>query len=454
METIRARQALTPKGWCEGVEIDIGADGIIADVRTGCAFPDPVAAIALPAPGNLHSHAFQRAMAGLTERRGATPTDSFWTWRELMYRFLDRLTPDDIEAIAAQTFMEMLEAGYGAVAEFHYLHHQADGSPYERVGELGARIFAAAAETGIGLTHLPVLYTYGGLDRRPLQAGQKRFGCDMDRFARLVEDSAALLGGLPADARLGVAPHSLRAVAPEDLTTIAALRPEAPVHMHIAEQAAEIEEVEIACGTRPVRWLMNNADVDRRWCLIHATHMVPDETEMLAHSGAIAGLCPITESNLGDGIFDGRRFVEAGGTFGVGSDSNVRIALSDELRTLEYSQRLKERRRAVLATPQRSAGRLLFETAAVGGARALGRNSGAVATGNLADITCLDGENLTLAVASGDEILDAWIFAGDDRVVRDVWSAGRHVVTAGRHLAREQIEARYRAVIKRLRAEL
>lgn len=454
METIKARHALTPEGWQENVEIDVGDDGRIVSIRDGCALPAGIVAVALPAPGNLHSHTFQRAMAGLTERRGPAASDSFWTWRELMYRFLERLTPDDIEAIAAQTFVEMLEAGYAAVAEFHYLHHAPGGAAYDRLSETGARIFAAADATGIGLTHLPVLYTHGGLDRRPLQGGQQRFGCGIDRFARLVEETAALLKAAPEDARLGVAPHSLRAVSPDDLTEAARMRPGFPIHMHIAEQTAEIEEVETVRGTRPVRWLFDSADVDVRWCLIHATHMEPDETLALARSGAVAGLCPITESNLGDGIFDGRRFVEAGGTFGIGSDSNVQIALSGELRTLEYAQRLKERLRVVLATPQRSAGRFLFEGAAAGSARALGRESGVLEAGRLADIALLDGESLPLAGLSGDTLLDAFIFAGDDRVVTDVWSTGRHVVSGGRHHAREAVEARYRAVLARLRAEL
>lgn len=454
METIRARQALLPDGWRKAVEIDIGDDGLIAEVRSGCDLPAGITACALPATANLHSHTFQRALAGLTERRGPGGQDSFWTWRQLMYAFLEQLTPEDIEAIAALAFMEMLEAGYGAVAEFHYLHHQADGSPYAQLAETGRRVQAAAVESGIGLTHLPVLYSRGGLDNRPLETAQQRFGNDLERFARLLADSAEGLKALPDDARLGLAPHSLRAVAPEALAQAAELRPADPVHIHIAEQMAEVTAVEDAYGKRPVDWLLDSLPVDSRWCLVHATHMRPEETSGLAASGAVAGLCPITESNLGDGIFEGHAFTAAGGRFGIGTDSNVRIALSEELRCLEYSQRLKDQGRVILADGTRSAGRFLYESGLAGGAQALGRSCGALQAGYLADIVCLDGNSLALAGAREDEILDTWIFAGDDRLVTEVWSAGRHVVEGGRHRTREAIEARYRKVLARLRAAL
>jgi formimidoylglutamate deiminase len=393
-------------------------------------------------------------MAGLTERRGPDPTDSFWTWRQLMFRFLDQLTPEDVEAIAAFVQMEMLEAGYAAVAEFHYLHHRPGGAPYDRLAEMSERIAAAAAGTGIGLTLLPVLYQYGGLDRRPLGPGQVRFGNDPERFARLVEGAEAALKRLPADTRLGIAPHSLRAVSPEGLAAATALRPEAPLHLHLAEQIAEVTEVEAATGARPVTWLLDHAEVDGRWCLIHCTQMQAGETARLAATGAVAGLCPITESSLGDGIFDGARFLAADGRFGIGSDSNVRIALSEELRTLEYSQRLRDRARAVLAGPDRSMGRPLFAGAAAGGAQALGRDAGAIRPGAWADLVAIDGQALAIAGLDGDSLLDGWIFAGDDRLVRDVWSAGRHVVSDGRHIGRDRVEARYRRCIARLRDAL
>ncbi len=371
-----------------------------------------------------------------------------------MYRFLDRLGPEDVEAIAALVYVEMLEAGFAAVAEFHYLHHDVGGAPYADPAELSTRIAAAAAETGIGLTLLPVLYCQGGTDGRELQGGQRRFGTDLPGYLRLLEgaERAALAAG--PDARTGVAPHSLRAVPVEALTEATGLRPDAPIHMHIAEQEAEVSEVLATHGATPMRWLLEIQDVTSRWCLIHCTHMTPDETAGLARSGAVAGLCPITESNLGDGIFDGARYLAEGGRFGIGSDSNVRIALSDELRTLEYSQRLRDQARAVLAGAGRSTGRTLFEGATAGGAQALGREAGAIRTGAWADLVAIDGQALAIAGLDGDALLDGWIFAGDDRLVSDVWSAGRHVVREGRHIGRDGVEARYRDCIARLRDAL
>ena len=452
MPRIHAERALLPKGWAREVAVTI-EDGRIAEVTPGAA-PDAEAhgvAILLPAPANLHSHAFQRAMAGMTEARGPEGQDSFWTWRRLMYRFLDRLGPEDVEAIAALVYVEMLEAGFAAVAEFHYLHHGVGGVPYENPAELSERIVAAAAETGIGLTLLPVLYCQGGTDGRPLEGGQRRFGNDMGAYVRLLEgaERAAAIAG--PDARTGTAPHSLRAVPVEALTDIALLRPDAPIHMHIAEQQAEVAEVLATHGATPVRWLLEIQDIGPRWCLIHCTHMAPEETAGLARSGAVAGLCPITESNLGDGIFDGARYLSEEGLFGIGSDSDIRIALSEELRTLEYSQRLRDRARAVLAGPGRSTGRTLYEGACAGGARALGRQAGAIRPGAWADLAAIDADALAIAGLDGDAVLDGWIFAGDDRLVRDVWSAGRHVVREGRHIARERVEARYRAALARLR---
>lgn len=454
MTELWARRALLPDGWASNVRVEIDGTGRLAAVVPDAPPNGTRLGILLPAPGNLHSHAFQRAMAGLTERRGPQGKDSFWTWRALLYRFLERLTPEDVEAIAAQAFVEMLEAGYAAVGEFHYLHHQAGGVPYDAPAELSRRVMAAAAATGIGLTHLPALYGRGGLDGSPLDGGQRRFGCTLDGFATLLEDAQAGLRALPGDAVLGVAPHSLRAVDPEALGGVVALRPEAPVHIHIAEQVAEVEAVTAALGAPPVAWLLDALAVDGRWCLVHATHMTPRETVALARSGAVAGLCPITESNLGDGIFDGARFLAGGGCFGVGSDSNVRVALAEELRTLEYSQRLRDRARAVLATADRSVGRILYQGACHGAARALGRHAGVIAPGRLADLVALDDDALAIAHLDGDALLDAWIFAADDRLVTDVWSAGRHVVTGGRHVARETVAERFRAVLRRLGDEL
>ncbi|WP_209424550.1 formimidoylglutamate deiminase [Pararhodobacter sp. SW119] len=453
MQTIWAEQALLAKGWAQDVTLEIAGDRI-AGIEPG-TLPQPGAqrvGALLPAPANLHSHAFQRAMAGLTERRGPDPRDTFWTWRQLMFRFLDRLTPEDVQAIAAFVQMEMMEAGYACNVEFHYLHHAPGGTPYARLAEMSERIAAATQETGIGLTLLPVLYEFGGCDRRPLGPGQIRFGNDPSRFAALVEQAEAALTPLPADTRLGVAPHSLRAVSPEGLAACMDLRPGAPLHMHLAEQVAEVEEVQAARSARPTEWLLANAAVDPNWCLIHCTQMERAETLALAATGAVAGLCPITESSLGDGIFDGVAWTGAGGAFGVGSDSNIRIALSEELRTLDYSQRLRDRSRAALATTEMSTGRVLLDGVARGGAQAAGRDAGVLAEGKLADLLALDSTHVDLEGRTGDTLLDAWIFAGDDRAVSDVWAAGRHRVRDGRHVARERIERAYRATLRRLRA--
>ena len=449
MQLLFAKTALLPQGFASDVSIRIDAAGRISSVETGAAEPAGAERVEflLPALSNLHSHTFQRAMAGLTESRGPSARDSFWTWREVMYRFLDVLTPDDIQAIAAFAFMEMQEAGFSGVAEFHYLHNQPGGARYADPAELSRRIAAAAAETGIGLTLLPVHYAQGGVDGRPLAGGQLRFANDRDSFADLVAQLPDALSALHADASWGIAPHSLRAVGAAELASLAALAPDRPFHMHIAEQEKEIDETLAVFGARPVEWLLAHHDVGPRWCLIHCTHMTPGETEALARSGAVAGLCPVTEANLGDGIFDAERFLGAGGRFGVGSDSNIRISAVEELRQLEYSQRLRDRLRVVLAAPGQSSGHRLYGDALAGGAQALGRASGAIAQGNWADLLALDADALGFGALSGDAALDAWVFSMGNAAVSDVWSAGRHSVRAGRHVARDAIAARYRACL-------
>ncbi|WP_299483874.1 formimidoylglutamate deiminase [uncultured Roseibium sp.] len=451
---IFAKKALLPDGWADNVAITVSNGGHISSVQQDAAPDGNSVGILLPAPANLHSHAFQRAMAGMSERRGSEAHDSFWTWREIMFRFLDALTPEDIGSIAAFVQLEMLEAGYASVGEFHYLHHQPGGTPYANLAELSDRIIEAADKTGIGLTLLPVLYQQGGCDRRPLAPGQVRFGNDPARFATLVELAAEAMRNLPEDAVLGVAPHSLRAVDKNGLTAAIELAGDRPLHMHLAEQVAEVEEVIAAYGRRSVEWLLENAPVSGSWCLIHCTQMLPEETLALARTGAVAGLCPITESSLGDGIFDGVRYAENEGKFGIGSDSNIRISLSEELRTLEYSQRLRDRCRASIATPDKSTGRVLFENAASGGAQAIGRKAGTLSKGGLADLVALDENAIDLEGREGDEILDAFIFAGDDRLVTDVWSAGRHVVREGKHVKGDAIRAAYRETMAALRKRL
>lgn len=446
---LHAATALLPEGWATDVRIVVEG-GRIASISPGHA-PDGVAlGCLLPAPVNLHSHTFQRAMAGLTEARTAGQ-DSFWTWRTLMYRFLDRLTPEDVQAIAAQAMVEMAEAGFSALCEFHYLHHPPGGGSYADPAEMSGRIAQAAQETGLGLTHLPVIYEQGGVDGRALTGGQLRFGSSPEVYASVLEGAGRALAAMP-DAVLGVAPHSLRAVSRGTLAKVAQMTP-GPVHIHIAEQLAEVAEVQSAWGARPVEWAVTNLPLDARWCMIHATQMTPAETDALARTGAVAGLCPITEANLGDGIFDGPGWLAAGGAFGVGTDSNVRISLAEELRLLEYSQRLGLKARAVLAD-ERSSGRLLWEAAAQGGAQAAGRGTGRIEVGQWADLLALDTDDLRLEGLGGDQVLDAFVFAGRDGLVTDLWSAGRHIIREGRHLARDAVAARFRATMRRLREAL
>ncbi|WP_420584814.1 formimidoylglutamate deiminase [Ruegeria sp.] len=444
---IFANRALTAAGWVENLRLETSGEQITrltpgAEAQPGDTRVDTL----LPALANLHSHAFQRAMAGMTEYRLAG-RDSFWTWRDLMYRFTAQLTPEQVQAIAALVYLEMQEAGYAAVGEFHYLHHQPGGQPYDRLAELSDRIMAAAAETGIGLTHLPVLYSYAGVGEKPLEPGQARFGNDVDRFCTLVDQARGALTAMPSDCRVGIAPHSLRATSPTDLAQVVAAQGQGPIHIHIAEQPKEVAEVQAGIGARPVDWLLANAAVDGNWCLIHATHMTEGETRAMAASGAVAGLCPVTEANLGDGPFNGPTYLCAGGAFGVGSDSNILISLTEELRSLEYSQRLRDLSRNVLVLGEGSVGQTLYCGAASGGAQALSRNAGEIAEGKLADLVAIDSQNPALCALRADQLLDGLVFAAKDHVVTDLWSAGRHQVKDGRHVNRDRIIANYQSAI-------
>lgn len=443
--------ALLPDGWARGVRLTLAA-GLIAGIEQDVA-PRPGDerhAAALPGVANLHSHAFQRGMAGLTERRGASG-DSFWTWRETMYRFVDRLDPDQLQAIAALAYLEMLETGFTRVGEFHYLHHGPDGRGYDDPAAMTEAIVAAAEEAGIGLTHLPVFYAHSGFGGAAPGNGQRRFIHAIDGFARLVEGARRAVGRLP-DGVVGIAPHSLRAVTPTELKEIVPLAGEGPVHIHIAEQTREVEDCIAWSGARPVQWLLANNPVDARWCLVHATHMTPAETGALARSGAVAGLCPITEANLGDGLFPAEAFLDAGGRFGVGSDSNVRIDLTEELRLLEYGQRLSHRGRNLLAGgPDRSTGQALFEGAVAGGAQALGVAAG-IAPGHSADFFTLALSNPTLAGRPAVSLLDSLIFGAGLSAVDCVWRRGEKLVSQGRHVARERIVARYTKTLESLLA--
>ena len=383
----------------------------------------------VPGLPNLHSHAFQRAMAGLTERRGAG-ADSFWTWREQMYRFVERLTPDDLEAIAAMAYLEMLEAGFTWVAEFHYLHHQPDGRPYGNVAEMSERIVAAATDVGIGLTLLPVFYRQGGFGGKPASDAQRRFINDRESYARIMETKVP-------DGLIGIAPHSLRAVTLDDLAWAAATWHGQPAHIHVSEQTREVDDCLAAHGRRPIDLLTDTVEVDEHWCLVHATHADKGERARIAQSKAVVGLCPITEANLGDGLFDVPDFLGNGGRFGVGSDSNVRISAADELRTLEYGQRLIHRQRNVLGDSGQSTGRRLFDAALAGGAQAAGATDDAVIT-------------LDTAGHGGDAILDHWLFTADNTAIVSVERNGVRLVDHGRHRDRDRIAPRYARTLARL----
>lgn len=439
--------ALLPAGWRSNVRLEIDEGRIVGVVCDTAAEPsDQRGWAGLPALGNLHSHAFQRAMAGLTERRGAT-ADSFWTWREVMYRFVERLSPDDLQAIAAMAYVEMAEAGFGRVGEFHYLHHDIDGQPYADMAEMASRLAAAADEAGLGLTLLPVFYAHSTFRGEPPSPAQRRFINDAERYARLVDSTRVAVSRLPGG-HVGIAPHSLRAVTPTELREILPLAAGGPVHIHIAEQVKEVEDCLAWSGARPVEWLLDNAPVDASWCLVHATHMTGAETMRLAASGAVAGLCPITEANLGDGVFPAAGFVAAGGAWGVGSDSNVRISATEELRLLEYGQRLFNRSRNIMASPNGgSTGRFLFDAARAGGGQALAYASG-LEVGADADIVGLSARHAGFAGRGGDEILDTLIFADNMRPIEAVWLRGRKVVSEGVHHQRERVERRYRRVLE------
>ncbi len=450
MDALWFETALTPHGWAASVRI-AHRDGLIVSVETGVAVQDgdERGGVALPGLGNVHSHAFQRGMAGLAEARGPDG-DDFWTWRTAMYRFVDRLTPEDVEAIAALAFAEMLESGFTRVGEFHYLHHDLDGRPYTDPARMAGAVAAAAGTAGIGLTLLPVFYAHSGFGGAPPNDGQRRFVTNPDSYARLVEASRRAVCALP-DAVVGVAPHSLRAVTPDQLALIAPMAGDAPIHIHIAEQVREVADCLAWCGRRPVEWLFDHAAVDARWCLVHATQISEAETGRLAASGAVAGLCPITEANLGDGVFPAAPFLAAGGAFGVGSDSNVLIDAAEELRTLEYGQRLTRQSRNVLASQDRpSVGGALFAGALTGGARALGVTPLRLEPGASADIVCLDADHPSLIGRQGDALLDAWIFAARGGAVESVWRRGRKVVESGRHINRDAIARAYRRTLSRL----
>ena len=443
--------ALTPDGWQANVAVTVDAAGMITGLTAGSGAPT-VSGIAVPAMANVHSHAHQRFMLGLAERAGPG-ADSFWTWREAMYGFALRLSPDELEAVAAQLYVEMLRAGFSVVGEFQYLHHQPDGTPYDDPAEMSLRCLAAAEQAGIGITILPTLYAFGGFGGQPPLPGQRRFINGADRFLQIV-DSLSIQAGASRLRRVGISPHSLRAVTPELLRVVTATIPAgAPIHIHVAEQVKEVEDCRAASGRRPVEMLMDAVEISPRWTAIHATHMTPIETEALARSGAIAGLCPTTEANLGDGIFPAVGYMAAGGTIAIGSDSHITVSPAEDLRMREYSQRLRDLTRNALAGgPGRSTGRTLFDAALKGGAQSMCHPVGSLAVGKRCDITVLDADHPLLLGRTGDAALDTWIFSGGNALVKDVFVAGRHIVKDRQHIRQDTIARNFRAAVERLSA--
>lgn len=436
-----AEKALLPDGWADQVLIESDANGNITRVAQGLAAP-PGAEIChgpvLPGMPNLHSHAFQRAMAGLAEV-ALNPEDSFWTWRDLMYRLVGRLNPDQVQAIARYLYIDMLKGGYTAVAEFHYLHHSESGAPYADPAEMSRRVLAAAEGTGIGITLLPVMYAHGGFGGKDPSDGQRRFIHSVDAYLKL-QDSLAKQCAQPGH-RLGFCFHSLRAVTLDEIKAVlGSSSDDRPVHVHIAEQQKEVDDCLAWSKRRPIQWLYDNVNVDARWCLIHATHAETDEVAAMAKSRAVAGICPTTEANLGDGLFPAVSFADLGGRWGIGSDSHVSLSVVEELRWFEYGQRLKHERRNRLHGPEtKHVAGYLYRAAAAGGAQAMGQKMGAIAVGNRTDLVVLDGQHPLLAHVAGDDILGRWLFAGLNRMVKDVMVGGQWVVQDGRHA--DEIEA-------------
>lgn len=440
--------ALLPDGWVRRVRLTMQA-GRIESIDTNIEphANDERHAIGIAGICNVHSHAFQRALAGLTEHsRGG---DDFWSWREAMYGLVEKLTPDHLEAIATYAFAEMLEAGFTRVGEFHYLHHSPDGSPYANIGEHADRLAAAASVSGIGLTLLPVFYAHGGIGGIEPKPAQRRFVNTLDAFERLLDAATRAVKNLPF-ANVGIAAHSVRAVTPEELTILTHIEHDGPIHMHIAEQLAEVTEWQQWAGARPVDWLLDHYPIDARWCLVHATHVSSSEVERMASVQAVVGLCPITEANLGDGVFPARTLVQLEGRFGIGSDSNVLIDAAAELRCLEYGQRLQYRARNVLCTRERrSTGRTLLDGASSGGAQALRLDTSQLAVGAIADVVALSDAHPSMVNRERDAALDSWIFAAAP-AIDCVWSAGRKLVVHGRHIERARISAAYVKALREL----
>jgi formimidoylglutamate deiminase len=446
-----AHQAWLPDGWQENVRLEWDDSGNLQSVQpnAACLPEDQVAGIVLPGMINLHSHSFQRAMGGLTEKAGDGP-DSFWTWRDLMYRFARQITPENMQAIAAQLFAECLRHGYTSICEFHYIHRQPDGAWYPRKAQTAERIIAAAHEAGIGITMLPVLYNWANFGEVPLRDEQCRFSTSVDDILQIMANLEPLRC---PQVEIGAAPHSLRAASIEQILALLQDMPtDRPVHMHISEQIKEVNDCLVWSGKRPLELLAENVPINERWCLIHATHLTHDEVQILAESGAVAGLCPTTEANLGDGLFAMPPYVAQGGRFGIGSDSHVSTSPVEEMRWLEYGQRLSfQRRNMVFHAPEKKVADFIWQQALQGGAQASGRSVGALVAGKRADLLVLDSGHPNLFDARSEEILSRWLFCGNDNLVRDVMVGGQWRVQGGRHLQQEAIAENYKTTMRQLR---
>ncbi|WP_144154213.1 formimidoylglutamate deiminase [Paraburkholderia sp. BCC1885] len=457
-QALFADHAYLLDGWRRNVLLEWDASGTLTHVKSAAALPAAdvprAAGPVLPGMPNLHSHAFQRAMAGLTEYR-ANATDNFWSWRDLMYRFAAKISPQGLAAVAQWLYIEMLKAGYTSVCEFHYVHHTPDGSRYGNPAELAERVVDAAQTSGIGMTMLPVLYQYGGFGARAPSDDQRRF---INTPESLLDLLGTLREARPESAalRYGVAPHSLRAVSEPSLRSLLdgldTDLPGAPVHIHVAEQTAEVDACLETEGARPVQWLLDRFHVDARWCLVHATHVDANETRALAHSGAVAGLCLTTEANLGDGIFPAHTYLDEKGRFGIGSDSHIGVDWRAELRLLEYGQRLLRRQRNVLASAEAPfVADRLFDAALDGGARATGRAVNGLQPGQRADLLVLDADHASIAEHASQAWLSGVVFCEHGETpIRDVYAGGVKVVENRRHRDEERAYAQYRLALAEL----
>ncbi len=449
--------ALLADGWSSNVEITVDEFGNIESIATDVPYQQGEKhSLLIPGIGNVHSHAHQRAMSGLGERAGISAdgsNDSFWTWRKVMYHYLERIQPEHLHRIASQLYLEMLKHGYTCVGEFQYLHHNLNGNAYDNPAEMSLQCLQAASDVGLGFTALPVLYRYGGFgDAEPLD-GQKRFLNDAEGFVEIVRQLQKACEN-NGNNSVGIAPHSLRAINQNllnEVITQLGIENLAAIHVHISEQTREVDDCLAWSSQRPVEWLFNHFNVDQQWCLIHATHLNSAEISAMADSGCVAGLCPTTEANLGDGFFNAIDYFSQAGKWAIGSDSHISIDPVEELRWLEYGQRLQTRNRNLLvSSQQRNTGRNLLDGAWQGAALACGRKIGRIETGYRADFISLDDSHSRLYGRKQDDLLDSWIFSGNENLVKDVYVGGRHIIQNGSHVNEASITEKYRHTLDQL----